>query len=302
MARRLRGNNGRPRRVEVVSDASGVNEDVAGVHPPYFWVVDASTPLFKGRLTSEPSDALWLARRIDDYLHARVARERGEIPVRALVEGLAAAIAKDLRKIGAPRGPEGLSAAIGVIRVQGDRLEYLILGDISLVVATERHVQTFRDERVTKYDRAAVSVMEAELKAGAPYARARRRTFDVLREHRQYMNVETGYWVLSSSVSAVRRAEQGDLPISGEARILLMSDGFSRTVDVFRLYRGWRGLLGTLRREPLSAPLSKLRLAESADPDGRRFPRLTPHDDATALYVEFPKAPRHREAKAPACT
>jgi hypothetical protein len=286
VARQLTAGNARPLRIEVASAGSGVNEDIAGVHPPYFWVIDASTPLFKARVTSEPSDALWLAKRIDDYLHTRIVREQGSISLSPLIEGLAAAVGRELRSIGAPRGPEGLSAAIGIIRIDGKRLDYLILGDVTLAVANGRTVRLLRDERVTRFDRAAIDVLKAELEAGAPYARARKRTFDRLREHRKYMNVESGYWILSNRVSAVRRAESGTLRISPGARALLTSDGFSRVVDLFHLYRGWRGLLAMLRQESLTSILSELRRAELADPESRRFPRLAPHDDATALFVE----------------
>jgi hypothetical protein len=288
MAHKLKQDQDRPSRIEVVSDASGVNEDIAGVHPPYFWVVDSSTPLFDTQVTPEPSDALWLAKRIDAYLHGRIAREEAKIPLPQLVEGLAAAVAKDLRKIGAPRGQEGLSAAIGIIRVDGRKLEYLILGDVSLALASGRRIDVFRDERVTQLDRAAVAVLQAELSSGASYAQARRQTVERLREHRKYMNVESGYWILSNSVAAVRRAEHGTVRIPEETRLLLASDGFSRVIDIFHLYRGWRGLFAAVRREPLSTPLSKLRSAEAADPESRHFPRLAPHDDATALYLELP--------------
>jgi hypothetical protein len=287
MARHLNAGNGRPRRIEVVTAASGVNEDIAGVRPPYYWVIDASTPLFEAHVTQEPSDALWLAKRIDDYLHARIARERAEIRLRPLVEGLAAAIAKDLRRVGAPRGPEGLSAALGIIRTNAEGIDYLILGDVTLIVSTGRRIQAVRDEGVTRFDRAALDVFEAELAAGAPYPLARKRTTDRLREHRKHMNAESGYWILSNSLKAVGHAEQGKVRAGTGSKVLLMSDGFSRSVDVFHLYRGWRGLLAAAQREPLAAAIAKLRHAESADRQARRYPRLSRHDDATALYLEL---------------
>ncbi len=288
MAHQVKSDNHRPRRIEVVSDASGVNEDIAGIHPPYFWVVDASTPLFNTRVTSEPSDAAWLAKRVDAYLHSRIAREQATIPLPQLVEGLAATLAKDLRRVGAPRGAEGPSAALAVVRIAERELDYLILGDVALAVASGRRIQVLRDERVTRLDNAAVDALQAELSAGASYAEARRKTADHLREHRKYMNVESGYWILSNSVAAVRRAEQGTLRFSNGSRVMLASDGFTRVIDVLHLYRGWRGLFTEAQREPLSKALGKLRMAESADPETRRFPRLAPHDDATALYLELP--------------
>jgi hypothetical protein len=69
--------------------------------------------------------------------------------------------------------PFRLSAALGIVRVDRTRLEYLLLGDVTIVVGTGQSVHVLRDERVASFDRAAVEVLRAELARGTPYARAR---------------------------------------------------------------------------------------------------------------------------------
>jgi hypothetical protein len=67
------------------------------------------------------------------------------------------------------------------------------------------------------------------------------------------MNTDSGYFVLANRISAVRQAHAGHIPIARHVRVLLASDGFSRTVDVFGHYRGWQGLLTALRDQPITS-------------------------------------------------
>lgn len=74
----------------------------------------------------------------------------------------------------------------------------------------------------------------------------------------------------------------GSVPLAGVAGLALLTDGASRLVDTFGLL-DWRALLNLLHTQGPQALIARVRDAERADPDGRRWPRSKRHDDATVI-------------------
>jgi hypothetical protein len=277
-----------PARLEVVTAEAGVNEDLAGNSPPFYWVLDGSTPLFGKNVRGFGSDALWLVETIDARLR-KALTDRADRDLEQILRSVATVLGREFKRAGIPEGPEGPSAAIGLVRLRASRLDYAILGDITVVVRSGRRVEAVRDERVVEFDRAAVELLTRELSSGATYDHARRAVHKALRENRKYMNAQPGYWILSNKARAAHHAVTGSLEVTPGSEILVASDGFSRVVDTFRLYRGWTGLLSEVRAGSLASAIRRLRTAERKDPQCRRYPRLSPADDATALYIRTPR-------------
>src|SRR5690606_1888813 len=77
---------------------------------------------------------------------------------------------------------------------------------------------------------------------------------------------------------AAERAVTGSVPLEQVSAVALLSDGVSRLVDPFGL-ASWRQLLALLGRHGAWEAIRQVRVAEKADPTGRRWPRDTVHDD-----------------------
>jgi hypothetical protein len=273
-------------RLEIVTEGVEINEDRAGSYPPLHWVLDGSTPLSPKKVERSRSDAEWLVERIDHWL--RTAKiERTERDLTQVIESLATVLGREFKQANVGQGDEGPSAAIGLLRVLPKRLDYAILGDITVVVRTNRRLRVLRDERVAEFDEIAIKLLKQELNEGATFERASRVVRAKLRENRKYMNAQPGYWILSNRARAARHALAGSIKLEREAEVLAASDGFARAVDVFRLYHGWAGLLSDVREHSVGEALARLRRAERNDPQCRAFPRLSPVDDATALYLRL---------------
>jgi len=270
-------------RLEIHTVGAGeVNEDAAGARGRTFWVIDASTPLFAH--ADARSEAYWFARRINELFtfgDEAPPRERLERVERVLGREL---IARGIELSDIERRP---SAAAGIVRVEGSSLEVAVLGDVYLVVETDGRYDVVTDSRVTRFDARAVAVLEERLRAGASYADAWPIVKEVLREHRLQMNRADTYWVLSGNADSAAHAVTRELPLGSSVRILLATDGLARAVEPFRLYSNWHTLLDTVRGSSVERVLAELREAETGDPECRLFPRLTPTDDATGLYVEL---------------
>lgn len=67
----------------------------------------------------------------------------------------------------------------------------------------------------------------------------------------------------------------------------ILTDGASVAVDAFGLFPDWASVLDAVRADGPHVLLSAVRHAEAADPEGCRWLRAKPHDDATVVYLDF---------------
>jgi hypothetical protein len=82
---------------------------------------------------------------------------------------------------------------------------------------------------------------------------------------------------------AARHATVGTLPRPGLRGVALLSDGATRITDLYRVLT-WPAAIDVIRDHGPAALISQVRAAEDADPDGQRWPRGKPRDDATIVY------------------
>jgi hypothetical protein len=68
--------------------------------------------------------------------------------------------------------------------------------------------------------------------------------------------------------------------------VLMASDGVSCGIDDYHLF-DWQEALATATTAGPAAVLAEVRAAETADPDGARWPRPKRHDDQALVLVRF---------------
>jgi hypothetical protein len=137
------------------------------------------------------------------------------------------------------------------------------------------------DDRVNHLatkERAAASRLPT---GSASHLRRRVRLTTALRRAR---NRPGGYWVAAADPMAATQAITGSLARKELHLAVLLSDGASRLVDVFGLAT-WSELLALLDDGGPAELVGRVRVAEAADPQGRRWPRTKSSDDATVAYV-----------------
>jgi Protein phosphatase 2C len=78
-------------------------------------------------------------------------------------------------------------------------------------------------------------------------------------------------------------AATGTIPSAGLRGVALFSDGATRITDLYHLV-SWTELVDTVRDHGPGELIRQVRAAESADPDGERWPRSKIRDDATVVY------------------
>ncbi len=174
-------------------------------------------------------------------------------------------------------------AAVAVLRHDGPDLDYLVLGDVAVVLDTVSGLQTIVDDRVSATAKASRDEADRWPIGSAEKAKA---LLEMKSGELAARNREGGFWTASTDPTAADHALTGHLPAAQVTRAAVATDGATRAVT-FGLVNDWAELLNALAETGPATVITQVRDAERADPDGRRWPRNKASDDATAVYAGF---------------
>jgi hypothetical protein len=204
--------------LDIASWPSGtVNEDRAGTHGHYAWVIDGATDVLEAPLTPGPTDAAWFAEHLDREIAAFA--QTPDAPLREWPELLSNRLTQRFSAI-ATRAPiarhEHPSAAGIITRLSGHTLEYVGVGDCALIAETgdDLHLVGITDDKAG--DAWVVEHLRAFRKTApaAQQAKAREHLWPKLRAARARMNLDDGYGVFSIMPPPV------NFVISGRVKLL----------------------------------------------------------------------------------
>ncbi|MGH8898069.1 MAG: protein phosphatase 2C domain-containing protein [Egibacteraceae bacterium] len=273
------------------------NEDLCGAGTKAAWVLDgASVP--PGIATCCERDAVWYVHRLADALSSCLAAQ----PPADLRNVLADAIdavrreheATCRRGSGHALGP---SATVALVRRQEQVLDYLVLGDTAVLLDTGDDVICHSDRRLAQVAAPIREEIYRRLRRGGGYDSSTHRSLvnRLIEYERMARNTLGGYWTASDDPAAAFQAITGSYQIGqrpGEVRRLaLLTDGAQRAVTHFGTHGSWSALMTALVADGPQACIQTVRAAEAVDPDGRRFLRTQPSDDATVLIWDLTRTP-----------
>jgi hypothetical protein len=177
------------------------------------------------------------------------------------------------------------SSTVVAVRAAADALEYLVLGDSSLLLADkDRGPAVVTDRRLDDVGRRLRGPVDA-LPTGSPeHATALAEYRDALTGLR---NRPGGFWIAGPDPRAAEHALTGTVSLDSLSSVTLLSDGATRLVDRFQLTT-WQETLAVLDLSGPSELIRRVREVEASDLDGRRWPRGKAQDDATALHWALP--------------
>lgn len=249
------------------------NEDHYVISPSTAFVIDGIV----GR--SHPNcvhDVRWFVARLGESVQRWCATGY-------LGEGIARSITETADLHGSicdVSNPVGPAAGIGVVRLSGDRLEWLVLGqvtlalfddrDVEVVTTGQQHVASKHHDDADRYligdprkNTALDQVREAELAARSTVG---------------------GFWVAADAPEAAQHALTGQRRLGNVTKAILATDGAARLVDVFR-QETWSGVGDLIEVHGPQEVVRRVRECEAADPLGSRWPRATTSDDATVVVI-----------------
>ncbi|MEA1648584.1 protein phosphatase 2C domain-containing protein [Nitrospirillum sp. BR 11164] len=273
----------------MISDAGGTapNEDAAGHQGDWAWVIDGATGV-SGATIEGLSDAAWFARAVDRALRGAIP-DSGQSPTDAVlhrvVEECAQAFTQATRD--APRAwHERPSAAFALLRRLGDRLEMTTLGDCQIVHrAEDGQARLFGTSGIPVFEERTLRAARQALQAAPDLTPAGLwdRVVDQVRTNRRSMNIDGGYWVLSTDTAALAHVDRATIPVDG-GPVALCSDGFLRLIDLFGRWTPG-GFLALDDQAKAETALRELRRIEAADDPHHGHLRLKRSDDASFLLV-----------------
>jgi hypothetical protein len=177
--------------------------------------------------------------------------------------------------------PSSPQATVMLIRVDAGGLDYLALGDSFLAVErTAGEPVIVTDEREIAVRSECSQVLDGLAPGSPQFEGARVRCIELLRARR---NQPGGYWIAKDDPNVAERALVGRLPGAEIVSATLLSNGASRIVDPYQLWR-WQDLPDLLRQGGPDALIRSVRQAEVAGRCDQRSPSHKPADDASVAY------------------
>jgi hypothetical protein len=257
------------------------NEDFIAATASAVVVVDgASVPPELG--TGCGHGTAWFARQLGTHLLALLSTEPDRSPADSLAQAITevAALHADTCDLGHAGSP---SATVAILREQPEAVDYLVLGDTTVLLEEPAGIRVLTDDRLEQVAAVQHGAMHQHATGSADHAR---RFAELVTEQRRHRNHPDGFWVASTDPAAAQHALTGTVARDGLQRAAVLSDGATRLVDRFGLV-DWPSFLTILAQQGPDAIIAQVRAAEHSDPDGRRWPRGKRHDDASAALCHL---------------
>lgn len=269
------------------------SEDLVDTAGSAAWLLDGASA--RGDPEACPQhDASWFVCQLSQALATELCEPAGR--------DLRDVLATGIERIGSlhaqlcPRIPtgHGPSATVVIVRRHARELDYLVLGDSTLLVQTAGgEVEHHSDTRLSAIAPHVRDAMRQALSAGHGYDDPgySERIDALLAAERAMRNRDDGYWIAADCPRAALHALTGEYdladPSAAPVRIALVSDGITRAVTHLQLYDSWHELIENLVRLGIPATISRIRDAELDDPDASRHPRTKASDDAAAITCDL---------------
>lgn len=263
------------------------NEDLVGWLTDAVWILDGATGLGPP-LLPHTSDAAWFVAAIDAALHGAlsVAPDQPTPSVlREAVLQVRARFGQERLRAGSA-AYESPSAAFAMVRRLAHGFELSTLGDCRIIYAPDDgHATTYGASRVSAFEAKTLAELAAILASNPElaFAQAKQLILPRLKQNRSRMNSSDGYWILGMDFAAIEHVQ---IRVLTSARLdcALATDGFTRLYDLFGLCTA-SDLLAAENSAAVDSLLSRLRAAETADPECRRYVRTKRSDDASFVRI-----------------
>ncbi|HHX2459509.1 hypothetical protein [Clostridioides difficile] len=136
------------------------NEDIVGLSPYGAWVLDGATGLNNKNLVSTESDAKWYVSWWNSYLHENMEREDS---LKVIIKEGIEEITKEYYKLTDDKEVEAIdipSCSCSILKFYKDKIEYLLLGDCTLLVNNNESVKILKDETLCELDKKVFDFMK----------------------------------------------------------------------------------------------------------------------------------------------
>lgn len=265
------------------------NEDIVGLSPYGAWVLDGATGLNNKNLVSTESDAKWYVSWWNSYLHENMEREDS---LKVIIKEGIEEITKEYYKLTYDKEVEAIdipSCSCSILKFYKDKIEYLLLGDCTLLVNHNESVKILKDETLCRLDKKIFDFMqEAKDVTNLTLKERKAEVMPIIIENRLKKNTVGGYWALEFSKEAVDNCISGFIDIEYKMKIMMASDGFSCVYDRYKIFDK-NEMMKIAEIKGIDYIYRKVRELEKDDEMAIEFPRFKIYDDSSCVYLEIYK-------------
>lgn len=204
-----------------------INQDIAGYVDNIYWVIDGATEIFNNYYLSSNGDVHWVVNTLNEELKKCNSSLHLTEILRIAVDNMARRafdLAPEIQKQDIHTLP---TYAICCIKCSEDSVEYLCLGDCSLFISSNPHIQ-ITDNRIEPFHLFVNSVKEKYKDNIILYQSEVKKA---VQQVKQSLNKEGGYWIGSFDSSIIEQAITGTIPVSIGDKCIICSDGFRPNID-----------------------------------------------------------------------
>lgn len=264
-----------------------INEDTFFVSDKFGFVLDGATGLLKENISPNASDAEWFVLKMKSILEQTAMQD---LPLSQIVANAIVNADKEYMSFdGAENIKSKPSSGIALYRLNGDFLEYLLLGDVSLLVKFKSgKVTQLLMPQLTKLDGENIAKMTQVAKENnINVIDARPLINDDLLRVRLSQNTPNGYYILSDNPEAARNALTGKIELAQVESLTALSDGFSQVYDTFELFKSPEELVAALDEKTAEEIYEQLWELQEQDKYCNAHPRFKIRDDSTLIHVKL---------------
>lgn len=263
-----------------------VCNDIVGFHNNYFWLLDGATPPVGHSYKSVLS--LYLSFLSMGLFLNAVKSENSKVLLYHAIQYAKDMIQNSPVFKGLKMMPR--STAV-VVHVDGNNLDYTVLGDSSLFISDE----IFKCDVVTDSRLSSVAVDERDALASLfsstmddtspEYQQA---YFDLVSKESQFMNQSGGYWIAADNPLAAMMSVYGCYTLESDVSVVLMSDGLSRLFNYFDCFLQPIDFVDYIRKNDSDKIFKFLRYQENSLQHGIKD-LVSRHDDASFIFLSIQK-------------
>ncbi len=263
------------------------NEDSYGHTKGSFWVCDGASSLSKKNVMPDDNDVAYIVSWWNSYLADHLDNLDKTIQqilvtgVRALNDELA-----QFADVTALSKLDRTSLGIAIARINKDKLECFVLGDVEVnLLNTDSTVESITDRSIQELDQQVISLManNSQRQNEIVFKGFTKVELELLRVNRMKMNTPGGYYILEHDEQAIEKGIYQEYYLNNIDSVLLMTDGFA----MLRKKYSKIALFKELQQRGVKSLLAELRKLEDSDLEMKKYQRLKKHDDATAIFIQF---------------
>ncbi len=264
------------------------NEDSCYATENFMFVVDGATGLYKTNYTPFTSDAVWLSQYISNYLKeelSNIDKSLGEIVSDAVKSSVNAfeSYYSEQKEVGYP------SATGSIVRINENKLEYLVIGDSPILIEDKNGTVTeLFEPQLRKLDKSVIADMvEHAGTKGLHINESIEFVREKLRHNRGLANTPEGYHSISKDISVGEKALTGEFLIKDIKTVAILSDGFAQHFELLKCSENATDFMSQLKSKSINELYSEITASQNSDPHFNQYPRIKHSDDASIVVGQL---------------